>query len=151
MIMDIIRRNTDYALRAMINLAGNYGKKLVSSKSISLQEQIPYQLTCKLMQKLHKAKFIVSTMGSKGGFELGRNPEKITILEIVEIIQEPLSLNKCILSNFGCPKKKTCTIRPKLVELQTYIGNFLNDITLADIIKQEEKSGTKNERPENDK
>lgn len=149
--MDIIRRNTDYALRAMLNLAGHYGKELLSSRSISLQEKIPYQLTCKLMQKLHKAKLISSTMGPKGGFELSRAPENISILEIVEIIQEPLSLNKCILSNFGCPKKKTCTIRPKLVELQTYIGNFLNSITLADILKQEENSRTKNERPENDK
>ncbi len=149
--MDIIRRNTDYAIRAMANIAGHYGKELVSSRLISLQEKIPYQLTCKLMQKLHKAKLIASTMGPKGGFELSRTPEKVSILNIVEIIQEPLSLNKCILSNFGCPKRKTCTIRPKLVELQNYIGNFLNDITLADIIKQEEKSGTKNERPENDK
>ncbi len=149
--MDIIRRNTDYALRAMVNLAGHYGKELLSSRSISLQEKIPYQLTCKLMQKLHNAKLISSTMGPKGGFELSRSPENISILEIVEIIQEPLSLNKCILSKFGCPKRKTCTIRPKLVELQNYIGNFLNDITLADIIKQEDKSKAKNERPENDK
>ena len=43
--MDIIRRNTDYALRAMINLAGNYGKNLVSSRSISQQEKIPDSLS----------------------------------------------------------------------------------------------------------
>ena len=144
--MDIIRRNTDYALRAMINLAGNYGKKLVSSRSISLEEHIPYQLTCKLMQKLHKAKFITSTMGPKGGFELSSKPEEISILEIIETIQEPLSLNKCILSNFKCPKKKQCPIRPKLEELQTYIGGYLKNLTLADIIekpKQEEKDNNK--------
>ena len=144
--MDIIRRNTDYALRAMINLAGNYGENLVSSKSISLQEKIPYQLTCKLMQKLHKAKFVTSTMGPKGGFELSRKPEKITILEIIEAVQEPLSLNKCILKNFKCPKQNICTVKPKLIELQSYIGNYLSNLTLADLIErktQEEKSKAK--------
>ena len=134
--MDIIRRNTDYALRAMVNLAGNYGKILISSKSISLQEKIPYQLTCKLMQKLHKAKFIKSTMGPKGGFELTRKPEEISILEIVEAIQAPLSLNRCILTKFDCPNKRNCKIRPKLVELQAYIGNYLTNLTLADIAKK---------------
>ena len=131
--MDIIKRNTDYALRAMLNLANNYGKKLVSSRSISKEEKIPYQLTCKLMQKLNKAKLVKSTMGPKGGFELSNSPEKISLLEIIEIIQGPLSINKCILGKYNCPNKKKCEIRPKLLEIQTYLGNHLHDLTLADI------------------
>ena len=151
--MDIIRRNTDYALRAMVNLASNFGKGLISSKAISLQEKIPYQLTCKLMQKLHKAKLITSTMGPKGGFELSREPETISLLEIIEVIQEPLCLNSCIMSYFKCPNKKKCLIRPKLEELQEYIGKYLNNLTLADILKskKEEKGKAKNERQSNDK
>jgi len=151
--MDIIRRNTDYALRAMVNLAINYGNGLVSSKAISLQEKIPYQLTCKLMQKLHNAKLISSTMGPKGGFELSQKPDKISLLEIIEAIQEPLCLNRCIISHFKCPNKRKCLIRPKLEELQDYIGNYLKNLTLADIVKshQEEKSKAKNERLSNGK
>lgn len=152
--MDIIRRNTDYALRAMVNLADNYEKRLVSSRTISVQEKITYQLTCKLMQKLHKAKLITSSMGPKGGFALNREPEKISLLEIIEVVQEPLNLNRCLLTYFECPNKNKCAIRPKLVKLQAYIGNYLNNMTLADIIrkpKQEEKSRNKNERLKNDK
>lgn len=152
--MDIIRRNTDYALRAMVNLAGNYEKRLISSRKMSVQEKIPYQLTCKLMQKLQKAKLIKSTMGPKGGFELSREPGKITLIEIIEVVQESLSLNRCILAKYKCPNQKKCTIRPKLVGLQEYIGNYLNKITLADIVrkpKKEEKSRNKNERLSNGK
>lgn len=131
--MDIVRRNTDYALRAMVNLARNHGNGLVSSRTIATEEKIPYQLACKLMQKLNNAKLVKSHMGPKGGFSLRRNPSRISVLEIIETIQKPLSLNKCLLAKNKCPKQKTCTVRPKLVELQEYIGNYLNKITLEEL------------------
>ena len=137
--MDIVRRNTDYALRAMVNLARNYNNVLVSSRTISLQEKVPYQLACKLMQKLQKAKLIKSAMGPKGGFCLCREPDKITLLEIIEAIQESLSLNRCLLSKSKCPKMKTCTIKPKLAELQEHIGNYLTNITLAELVENNMK------------
>jgi Rrf2 family protein len=137
--MDIVRRNTDYALRAMINLARNYKKKLVSSRTIAIQEKVPYQLACKLMQRLHKVKLIKSTMGTKGGFYLSRKPDKITLLEIIEAVQESLSLNRCMLAKFECPKQKTCTIKPRLAELQEYIGKYLKNITLAELAQEKEK------------
>ena len=137
--MDIVRRNTDYALRAMINLARNYENELVSSRTISIEEKVPYQLTCKLMQKLHKAKLVKSVMGPKGGFSLSREPSKITLLEIIEVIQDSLSLNRCLLAKHNCPKLKSCTIRPKLIELQDYIGNYFTNITLDDLIPKDSK------------
>ena len=133
--MDIVRRNTDYALRAMVNLAKNHVNGLVSSKKIATEEKIPYQLACKLMQKLNNAKLVKSHMGPKGGFSLSRSPSRISVLEIIETIQEPLSLNKCLLARNKCPKYKNCKVRPKLVELQEYIGNYLNKITLAELIE----------------
>lgn len=137
--MDIVRRNTDYALRAMINLARNYEANLVSSRTIALQEKVPYQLACKLMQKLHRAKLIKSIMGPKGGFSLSRKPDKITLLEVIEAVQESLSLNRCMLAKFNCPKQKVCTIKPRLAELQAYIGTYLNNVTLAELAQEKEK------------
>jgi len=144
--MDIVRRNTDYALRAMVNLAKNHGNGLVSSKTIATQEKIPYQLACKLMQKLNNAKLVKSHMGPKGGFCLSREPSRINVLEIIETIQEPLSLNKCILARNKCPRQKNCTVRPKLIELQEYIGNYLNNITLAELIEKKSSKRKKNKR-----
>jgi Rrf2 family protein len=134
--MDIVRRNTDYALRMMINLAQNDNNEPASARKLSAQEKVPYQLACKLLQKLQKEKLIQSTMGPRGGFFLSKEPEKITLLEIIESIQESLSLNRCMLAKLKCPKQKSCTIKPKLAELQDYIGTYLNNINLAELAEK---------------
>jgi Rrf2 family protein len=133
--MDFLRRNTDYALRAMMNLTVHYGNEPVSTRSIAVEEDISYQLTCKLMQKLQNAMLVKSCMGPKGGFVLAREPTKISLLEVIEAIQGPVSVNRCLLGSDACPKQTGCPIRKKLESLQEYIENFLKDVTLAKVLR----------------
>jgi Rrf2 family protein len=141
--MDVLRRNTDYALRAVVNLTMHYGNAPVSTRSIAADEDISYQLSCKLMQKLQKAGLVKSCMGPKGGFRLTREPSKISLLEVVEAIQGPISLNRCLLAVDACPKQKGCTVRAKLVGLQECVGNYLSEITLDKLLQGRGKKGTK--------
>lgn len=142
--MDILRRNTDYALRAMVNLAGHCGQEPVSTRKIAQAEDISYQLACKLMQKLHNAGLVKSRMGPKGGFVLSRKPTKINLMEIIRVIQGPLSLNRCVLSKEVCSRQKNCKVTVKLSKLQNYINNYLEDITLDELMHSRgEKRKTK--------
>ena len=146
--MDIIRRNTDYALRAMLNLAGHYGEGPVSTREIAQCEDISYQLACKLMQKLNNAGLIKSTMGPNGGFFLSKQPKKISLAEIIEVIQGPLTLNRCLLGKNVCPKQSCCPITGKLTKLQKNISDYLQSITLDDLLQHQgtKKAKTKNKR-----
>jgi Rrf2 family iron-sulfur cluster assembly transcriptional regulator len=141
--MDIVRRNTDYALRAMIHLARNYENGPVSSRTIADEEKVPYQLMCKLMQKLNNAGLVTSYMGPKGGFGLSREPSEINILEVIETIQKPISLNRCLLAGDICPRQKQCPVRPKLIDLQEYIGRYLGNITLDELALDNSKMAKK--------
>ncbi|MHC4068732.1 MAG: RrF2 family transcriptional regulator [Planctomycetota bacterium] len=143
--MDVIRRNTDYALRAMVNLTKNWDLPPVPARQLARQEDISYQLTCKLLQKLNKANLVISMMGPKGGFALSRPPSKITLLQVISTIQGPLKLNKCLLGSNICKRRKNCRINEKLLDLQKYIDTYLGNITLDDIFKSvhERKGGTK--------
>ena len=141
--MDILRRNTDYALRAMVHLAKRYNNGLVSTRELAKKEKISYQLACKLMQKLTKAKLVKSAMGPHGGFRLNKRPSEITLKRIVETIQGRINLNRCLLGGFKCPRKKGCPVRGKLADLQNYIDKFLYDVTLADMLI---KSGSRKEK-----
>ena len=132
--MDFLRRNTDYALRAMVHLTGHYGQQPISTKEVAHAEDLPYQLACKLMQKLHKSKLVESCMGPKGGFRLSREPSKISLLEVIETIQGPVSLNRCLLRTDACPHQPKCVINRKLSQLQNYIACYLRSITLDELL-----------------
>jgi len=135
--MDVLRRNTDYAMRAMVNLAGHYGEEPVSTRDIARAEDISYELACKLMQKVHNAGLVKSSMGPNGGFSLSRKPTKINLLEIIRAIQGPLSINRCLLEPDVCPHQKGCPITVKLAKLQKYVSNYLGSITLDELLRSQ--------------
>ena len=144
--MDVLRRNTDYALRAVVNLTTHYGNEPVSTRAIAVEEDISYQLACKLMQKLQKAGLVKSCMGPKGGFRLTREPAMISLMEVIEAIQGPISLNRCLMGVDACTKQKDCSVRAKLVGLQESINDYLKGITLDELSSRRRTKRKKNVR-----
>ncbi|NLZ03581.1 MAG: Rrf2 family transcriptional regulator [Phycisphaerae bacterium] len=131
--MDILRRNTDYALRLAVNLAGRYGDGSVSTRALSDEEDVSYQLACKLMQRLHKEGLVESDMGPKGGFRLARPPQEVPILAIIEAIQGPLRLNRCLLGDGACQRQDGCPIRARIGRLQEQMDQYLGAVTLGEL------------------
>jgi len=137
--MELVRRNTDYALRAMVSLVGHHGNEPVSSREVAQHSQIPYQLTCKLMQKLHNARLVKSCMGPTGGFRLSKDPSRISLLEVIEAIQGPIELNRCLLNVDACPRQPDCPVSKRLAELQKHIRRYLGSVTLDKLIRSNSK------------
>jgi Rrf2 family protein len=133
--MDILRRNTDYALRLAVNLAAHSEEEALSTRVLAEREDVSYQLACKLMQKLHAAGLVESDMGPKGGFRLSRTPEEIAIAEVIEAIQGPLRLNRCVLGRGVCPRYESCTVRTKIGELQEQMDQYLRSVTLGELVQ----------------
>ena len=133
--MDILRRNTDYALRLMISLAKRYEKGSVSTRTLADEQEVSYQLACKLMQRLHDARLVDSCMGPKGGFRLNRAPEQINLWEVVEVSQGPVRLNRCLMSECACPRGGRCAVRAKITELQGHMEEYLRGVTVGDLVE----------------
>jgi len=134
--MDVVRRNTDYAARLMVHLAKHYGNGPISTRAAAAEEQVPYQLACKLMQKLNNAKLVTSCMGPKGGFVLAAEPSKISLLEVVEAIQGPISMNRCVLNKDACSRSAICAVREKLTDIQKSMTRGLAAITLDELARR---------------
>ena len=138
--MDVLRRNTDYALRAMVHLARNWRQGPVSARHVAEAQCISYQLTCKLLQRLGKAGLVKSQMGAKGGFSLSRAPGRIHLWEVVETTQGPVRLNRCLgRDNPGCDQKKICSLSNSLAGLQKHLERSLRGITLAQLAAEEKR------------
>ncbi len=133
--MDIVRRNTDYATRAMVHLVCDESGTAVSTRAIAEKEDISYQLACKLMQRLNRAGLVKSTMGPKGGFTLGRDPSRINMLEIIEAVQGSITVNRCLDDEVGCDRQPECPVSKALEQLQDYIESFLAKATLDKMCK----------------
>lgn len=131
--MDVLRRNTDYALRAMVGLARQDGQEPVSARWLAKEQNMPYQLTCKILQKLHNARLVESCMGPKGGFRLSRKPSRISLRDVIEVVQGPVQLNRCLLGVSECPRRPKCAVNKKLAELQRHIDGYLGEIKLDEL------------------
>ncbi|MFB0525535.1 MAG: Rrf2 family transcriptional regulator, partial [Phycisphaerae bacterium] len=110
-------------------------------RTISTEEGISYQLACKLMQKLRNSRLVESCMGPKGGFRLRREPSKISVLAVIEAVQGPLRLNRCLLGADACPRQPDCPVSKRLAELQKHIRGYLGSITLDELSRSRSMKG----------
>jgi Rrf2 family protein len=131
--MEVIRRNTDYAFRLMAALAKVYDEK-VPVRRLTEDNRVPYQLGCKLLQKLCSAGLAESVMGPRGGYRLAREPEKINLRQVIEAIQGPVVFNQCLKGDFDCPLKKGCPISGYLSDVQEDMNKHFESKTLAMLI-----------------
>ncbi len=132
--MNVLRKNTDYALRMMGNLAGNYGQNAVSVRMLARQEDVSYQFACKILQKLQGAGLVESAMGSAGGYRLCREPEKITMLDVIRAMQGNVVVNRCTDENDNCPRQANCPVSKVLCQLQQDIDEFFTKVTLEGLL-----------------
>ena len=127
-----------YGLRALAVLAENYGKAPVSAKQISEQEDISPSFLEQLMAQLRRKGIIKGVRGPGGGFRLMRPPSRIRISEIVEALEGPVLVSKCIgskdnLSVEQCERYEDCPAVPLLKNLERDLTMVLKSYKLSDM------------------
>lgn len=132
--MDIIRRDTDYAFRGLSCLARlKHGGATCAEVAKSCD--IPKSFAHKLLRKLADAGIVESRPGRSGGFRLRGKPGEISFRAIIEAIQGRLSVNRCVIDPDACSRSKGCGVHPGLRELQKRMTDFLDHITLLEVLK----------------
>lgn len=128
---------TRYGLRAVIDLAENYGKGPIMAEAIAKREEISKNYLEQIMDALKKSGIVRSVRGAKGGFVLTRHPSEIKVGEIVEALEGPISLIDCLSDPFLCERSKNCLARSFWERFRNNISDFLNSWTLENLIKGE--------------
>ncbi|MBW8040905.1 MAG: Rrf2 family transcriptional regulator [Planctomycetes bacterium] len=143
--MEVLRRNTDYVLRMMVTLAKQFKSgELMSAKLLTSDCNFSYELGRKLLQRLHKAELVKSVMGLRGGFTLSRKPSEITLMAIINVLQGGIYLNKCLAGGEGCEFEHECEVCTKLAYLQLQTQDYLEGITLEEILRSRSKKRKNN-------
>jgi Rrf2 family protein len=86
-----ISRSTGYAMLAMGYIAQHQDQKIILSQGISNQYDIPLEYLLKILQQLVRANVLRSKRGPRGGFSLAKSAKKITVLQIIEAVDGPMT------------------------------------------------------------
>ena len=132
----------EFAVRGVLVLADGYGDGPVTLDTICKMRDLSKQYLVKIFASLSRAKLITPIRGKKGGYLLAREPKDITILEIIEAVEGPVTLNFCQSSPPQC-ERYSCPMREVWAELQDTIRTKLESMTLADCIAGVKKSKKK--------
>ncbi len=130
-------KRADYALLALSYLAqasADDSERLVNTKEIAQQFEIPLELLAKIMQTLAKHSLVASHPGPTGGYRLLKAPERISVAEVLGLIDGPLAILHCSNGQeTACKQFSRCTIRDPLAEIETRVKALLESMSLAEI------------------
>lgn len=118
----------------MYDLAKNYGNPPVILREIAKRQDISEKYLSKLIIPLKGARLVYSSRGAHGGYTLARDPSKITIREIVEILEGDIAPVECVKDITLCSRGQDCPTRDIWCRLEDSIKGLLNSISLADIL-----------------
>lgn len=124
-----------YGVRLMFELALNYGKSSLLLKDIAKRQDISEKYLSKLIIPLKSAGLVNSIRGAHGGYILAREPSKISIKEIVEVLEGDISPVECVKNKSFCDRYLDCPVRDIWCKLDRQISSTLESISLEDVIR----------------
>ena len=129
-----IGRRVDYAVRALSYMAAKPYDRVIGSREITQQQDIPSHFMSKIMKDLVAAGLVRSHVGCKGGFSLARRPESISLKDVYEAVEKPLALMECLeKSHQFCPYDMVCTQISVWERAQGLLANYLAGISIGSI------------------
>ena len=133
-----ITKAADYGLRAMYRLGQAPMNVSALIGDIAAEMNIPAQFLHKVMPRLVKAGLVRSRRGARGGYRLAKQPSEISLLQIVQAIDGPIYINRCLFDHEDCTMDDFCPIRPVFQDAQDALRKALDDSSLADLITRKE-------------
>lgn len=132
-----ITQEADYGFRVILYLSKlGYGEK-IEAKSIAQDENIPLRFLLKLLRKLTQSGIIKSYRGVNGGYALNQLPENVTLRDVIESIDGPIYINRCLYDPTHCNINRGthCGVHKALSKVQSNLINELESINFKDIIE----------------
>ena len=130
-----------YALRLMLDLARSAGTEMpVSLAAVADSEKLSHGYLEQLALSLRTAQLLRGVCGKGGGYKLAREPEEITVREVIESVIGPINIVECVEKPKVCPRSDTCECRGVYVLINHRITEALEGFTLADLLDPERLS-----------
>lgn len=128
-----VTRGTLYAVYVLIYFHLRPQGHVTDLHTLSDTLDVPQSYLSKVLQQLHKAGYLASQMGSKGGYRLSKSVEKTTMKEVLNAIQGETLLQECLMEDYECNRFKKCAVIRHVRGIQQTVNQMLDQLTIAQL------------------
>jgi Rrf2 family protein len=128
-----LSKKADYALIAMKHLAIRPDAASASAREIAEQYNIPIELMAKVLQRLARRGLVSSHQGTRGGYRLSRPASVISVADIIQAIDGPLTVTACSSEAENCDQYAKCSVRDPLWRIRERILSALHTCSLQEV------------------
>jgi Rrf2 family protein len=126
-----------YGLRAMFELAEEYGRAPVLMSTVAERQGLSRKYLHALLTALKNAGLVRSVRGAGGGFTLSRPPAEIRLSEVLRVLEGPLAFVECVVDERACDRANRCPARQVWRRLADALDGVLENVTLEDLVTPE--------------
>lgn len=128
-----INLESDYAVRIVHQLARTDAR--VDAKSLALCTDVPPRFALKILHKLVEAQIVLSFKGAQGGYALAREPQHITLRQVIEAVEGPYRFSRCLGGEYTCHCREgeKCPYQTVFDEVTSLVTAKLDGVTFADL------------------
>lgn len=127
-----LSKKADYALIAMTHLARR-GDQAASAREIAEEYDIPVELLAKVLQRLVRRRLLVSHHGTRGGYHLARQATTISVADVIDAIDGPVTVTACSTDDERCDQYSKCSVRDPLWRLKDRIVAALTTCSVFEL------------------
>ena len=137
----LITKKNQYALRAIFELAKHDGKGPQKISEIAQAQAIPVKFLEVILNQLKGSGLVDSKRGFYGGYFLVREPDKITVGEIMRFMERNMEETKCValVPEINCPFKGDCAFYPMWNKVKDAIYKVYDETTITDLMDNEKQ------------
>ena len=131
-----LSKKADYALMAMKHLAlrtDRVSQGSSSAREIAEQYDIPIELMAKVLQRLVRHGLLSSHQGTRGGYQLARTPAQISVADVIQAVDGPVTVTACSTEEGTCEQFAKCNVRDPLWRVRERILSALGECTIAEL------------------
>ncbi len=126
-----LSKKVEYALIALLHMARKPALDLATAKEMADRYAIPSELLGKVLQSLARGKLISSTHGARGGYQVQRPLQTITLGEVIEAVEGPVMLTRCQEDPSQCGQFHACTIKEPIHQIHEQLVRYVHGISLG--------------------
>ena len=131
----VLPQTAEYALRAVLYLADREGDEPASVDEIAERLGVPRNYLSKILHRLAQERILSSTRGKGGGFRLARNPDRLTLLDVVGPIDGMSGERRCLLGRPQCSDRNPCPAHHQWREISNQVSEFFRDRTVGELVR----------------